>query len=71
MEQPAFFGEISVVYGKARTATVSCKTKCDVLALDRKTVESIAETHPRVETVLKEFCDQREGSSEEQQARHS
>lgn len=69
LEAPAFFGEISIVYGKPRTATVSCTTYCELLELDRAAVDRIARDHPRVEEVLKEFCDKRSGSSEERQAR--
>lgn len=69
MEAGTFFGEISVVYGRPRTATLTCMTYCELLELDRAAVDRIVKDHPRVETVLKQFCDRRAGSSEERSAR--
>ena len=56
-----FFGEISVLSGKPRTATVTAATRCEMLELDRATLESITGTHPHVRTVLQKFYEQRTG----------
>jgi hypothetical protein len=65
----AFFGEISILSGGPRTATVTCSTRCELLELDRASLEEICRTHPRVRTVLQAFHDQRHGSREERVAR--
>lgn len=69
MGEGSFFGEISILSGSARTATVTAATHCEVLELDQPTLESIAETHPRVWPVLVQFAEQRSGSREEERIR--
>lgn len=59
MEEGDFFGEISILSGGARTATVTAKTRCDLLELDRAALDDIAKRHPRVMDVMREFCAQR------------
>ncbi len=59
MEEGTFFGEISILTGQPRTATVTAATRCELLELDRKTLDSITQTHPHVREVLQEFCDER------------
>jgi hypothetical protein len=54
-----FFGEISILSGKARTATVTASTHCELLELDRATLEEITKTHPGVRAVLEDFYIQR------------
>src|SRR5688572_5644449 len=56
-----FFGEISVLSGQPRTATVTAATRCEMLQLDRANLESITRTHPHVRTVLQQFYEQRTG----------
>lgn len=51
----AFFGEISILSGKPRTATVTAAGRCELLELDRPTLDGITSTHPRVREVLEEF----------------
>jgi hypothetical protein len=58
-----FFGEISILTGKPRTATITAASRCELLELDRATLDSIAAAHPHVRDVLKEFHDQRAGST--------
>jgi len=58
-----FFGEISILTGKPRTATITAASRCELLELDRPTLDSITATHPHVLDVLKEFHDQRAGST--------
>jgi len=58
-----FFGEISILTGRPRTATITAASRCELLELDRATLDSIATAHPHVRDVLKEFHDQRAGST--------
>jgi hypothetical protein len=64
-----FFGEISILTGKPRTATVTAGTQCDLLELDRVTLDSIAETKPHVWEVLKDFYALRSNSIKERRIR--
>ncbi len=50
-----FFGEVSVLTGKPRTATITAATKCEVLELSKATLDGITAGHPRVRTVLEDF----------------
>jgi hypothetical protein len=59
MTEGDFFGEISILQGGPRTATVTTKTRCELLELSRPTVEDICRTHPRVRQVLQMFCEGR------------
>jgi hypothetical protein len=59
MEEGTFFGEISILSGKPRTATVTAATHCELLELDRGTLDEITKTHPHVQAVLEEFYIQR------------
>jgi hypothetical protein len=54
-----FFGEISILTGGPRTATVTAVTPLDVLELDKATLDKITETHPHVRQVLQQFYSQR------------
>jgi len=54
-----FFGEISVLSGSPRTATVVAATACEMLELDRATLDEITAKHPRVREVLQRFYEQR------------
>jgi hypothetical protein len=56
-----FFGEIAILYGRPRTATVTAADRCELLELERATVETIAASHPRVREVLQSFCNARVG----------
>jgi hypothetical protein len=59
LEEGSFFGEISVLTGRPRTATITAASDCEVLDLDRATLDSITERYPRVREVLKKFHEQR------------
>ena len=50
-----FFGEISILSGKARSATVTAATHCELLELDRATLEHITASYPNVRKVLEDF----------------
>jgi cyclic nucleotide-binding protein len=54
-----FFGEISVLTGKPRTATITAATHVEVLELKKPTLDSITKQYPRVREVLKKFQEQR------------
>ncbi len=49
-----FFGEIALLGGQVRTATVRALQPCTLLRLSRKDVLAIAEQHPQVATSLEE-----------------
>jgi cAMP-dependent protein kinase regulator len=54
-----FFGEVSLLTGRPRTATVTAATRADLLELGWSRVEEIVRDHPRVADVLRAFCDER------------
>ncbi|MCU0241854.1 MAG: cyclic nucleotide-binding domain-containing protein, partial [Vicinamibacteria bacterium] len=59
LEEGAFFGEMSILTGKPRTATIVAAERSELLELDRATLDSIVKTHPHVWDVLKEFAELR------------
>jgi hypothetical protein len=58
-EEGDFFGEISVLTGKPRTATLTAAVDCECLELNRASLDEITKTHPGVREVLKKFQKQR------------
>ncbi len=58
-EEGDFFGEISVLTGKPRTATLTAAMNCDCLELTRSSLDEITKTHPGVREVLKKFQKER------------
>jgi len=64
-----FFGEVSLLRGTGRTATITAATWAELLEIDRETLNGISQRHPRVWTVLKKFYDRRAGSTLEMAAR--
>ncbi|MEO8359117.1 MAG: cyclic nucleotide-binding domain-containing protein [Vicinamibacteria bacterium] len=58
-EEGDFFGEIAVLTGKPRTATLTAAVDCDCLVLNRETLDEITKTHPGVREVLKKFQKER------------
>ena len=69
LAEGSFFGEISILSGRPRTATVTCATHAELLELDRRALDSITAQHPRVQQVLLDFYKQRHGSEAEQLVR--
>lgn len=69
LDEGEFFGEISLVTGQPRTATVVAATPCELLELRQDTLRAIGERHPQVPLVIRDFCDRRLGSREEAAAR--
>jgi CRP-like cAMP-binding protein len=64
LREGEFFGEISSLSGRPRTATVTAAARCELLELDRPTLDEIARVHPRVAGVLEEFYIRRASSPE-------
>lgn len=54
-----FFGEVSLLTGRPRTATIVALTPVLAIELDRSDVDRIARQHPEVRSVLEEFCSRR------------
>lgn len=52
----AFFGEISLLTGRPRTATIVAAESSELLVLDRETVLAIGRRKPRVQEVIRQFC---------------
>jgi hypothetical protein len=69
MSEGSFFGEVSILTGSPRTATVTAATPVELLELDVAALDAIAARHPRVNVVLRDFCEARTGSVEEIRAR--
>jgi len=65
MSEGSFFGEVSILRGSPRTATVTAATAVELLELDVATLDAIAARHPHVDAVLRDFCEARTGSVEE------
>jgi hypothetical protein len=59
LTEGAFFGEISVLTGKPRTATLTAAGPCEVLELNKATLDGITQAHPHVLEVLKRFHEAR------------
>ena len=59
MDEGQFFGEISILTGGERTATITAKTRCELLEMDRATLDDIAQRRPNVREVMNAFCRQR------------
>jgi hypothetical protein len=59
LAEGAFFGEMSILTGKPRSATIIAVSRCELLELDRPTLDAIVTAHPHVLKVLEDFCAQR------------
>jgi CRP-like cAMP-binding protein len=59
LKEGDFFGEVSVLTGKPRTATITAATRSELLRLDREKLEVIIATHPRVREILEAFYQKR------------
>ena len=69
LEEGEFFGEISLLSGQPRTATITAATPAEVLVLDRRALDAIVEQHPQVPQIIKDISASRAMSPEEVKAR--
>jgi CRP-like cAMP-binding protein len=59
LEEGAFFGEGSILTGRPRAASIVALESCELLELDRNTLDSIVQSHPHVMDVMREFAAER------------
>jgi hypothetical protein len=59
MGEGDFFGEISILSGRPRTATITAGGYCELLELDRRSLERITASHPHVLEVMRQVYEQR------------
>jgi CRP-like cAMP-binding protein len=59
----AFFGEISALSGRSRTASVTAATPCALLELDHAALRTITRAYPRVQEILETVYIERAGDS--------
>lgn len=69
LPEGAFFGEISALTQRPRSATVTAAAHCELLELDPSALESVDAAHPGVRAVLEEFFIERATSPEAARAR--
>lgn len=50
-----FFGEVSVLTGKPRTATIVAAQHTELLRLDKDKLDTIVESYPRIRKILDDF----------------
>jgi hypothetical protein len=50
-----FFGEVSVLTGKPRTATITASQRTELLRLDKTKLDGVLSKHPGIRKVLDEF----------------
>ena len=63
LTEGAFFGEMSILTGQPRMASVVALSRCELLELDRPTLDGITKTHPHVWDVLREFAEKRRAAA--------
>jgi cAMP-dependent protein kinase regulator len=54
-----FFGEVSLLTGRPRTATITAKSQVAAIELTKTDVDSISSDHPAVQSVLEDFYERR------------
>ncbi len=54
-----FFGEVSVLTGRPRTATITASQPTDLLRLDKEKLDAVLGKHPGIRKVLDEFYKKR------------
>jgi hypothetical protein len=59
LSEGAFFGEMSILTGQPRMASIVALTRCELLELDRPALDEITKAHPHVWDVLREFAEKR------------
>jgi cAMP-dependent protein kinase regulator len=63
LKEGDFFGEVALLTGKPRTATITSMEETEVLELTRDGLGALESRHPRVRQVVKEFYDRRVAST--------
>lgn len=63
LKEGDFFGEVSLLTGKPRTATITSVEETEVLELTRQDLLELEKSHPRVRDVIKEFYERRVAST--------
>ncbi len=69
VESGEFFGEISLLTGQRRSATITCATTCELLELDIGRLNAMAQHHPGIPNTIRHFARKRRNSPEERMAR--
>ncbi len=69
MQSGDHFGEISLITGQPRTATVTAVTTARLLEIDAEGLEGLARRYPRIAATLRSSCRRRALSAEEVEAR--
>jgi hypothetical protein len=64
LQEGAFFGEMSILTGQPRMASVVALSSCELLELDRPTLDEITKAHPHVWDVLREFAEKRRAAAQ-------
>jgi hypothetical protein len=54
-----FFGEVSMLTGKPRTATITASQRTELLRLDKAKLDSLLTSHPNIRPVLEQFYKRR------------
>jgi hypothetical protein len=54
-----FFGEVSVLTGKPRTATITASQRTELLRLDREKLDAVFAKHPGIRKVMDDFYKKR------------
>jgi cAMP-dependent protein kinase regulator len=65
LKEGDFFGEVSLLTGKPRTATITSLEETDLLELTRADLEALEAAHPRVREVIQQFYEKRVASTVE------
>jgi hypothetical protein len=65
-----FFGEVAVLTGRPRTATILAKEPVTVIEITRADIDRVARDHPEVRTVLERFYQQRAQATVETMLSH-
>ncbi|KNC97168.1 hypothetical protein, variant [Spizellomyces punctatus DAOM BR117] len=55
----AFFGELGVLFGNPRTASVQTKTDCVLVAVTKQKIDEVLQTYPELQLKLRAFADDR------------
>ncbi|MFC2172153.1 cyclic nucleotide-binding domain-containing protein [Acidobacteriota bacterium] len=59
MKDGEFFGEISLLIGKPRTATITTEKETEVLELNKAQLDDVVKKYPRVQEVMEQFYEVR------------